>query len=103
MKFAEMIGFGVTQAAVSSWEIGIREPEFSVIYAIADTFHVPVSSLIPLEESGTDEDIVKKVSDLLCQNPRLYAAFNKIKYFDEKQLSVVMSVIDAIAKENVTE
>ena len=98
MKFAEVIG--TTQAAVSSWEIGIREPEFSVVFDIASKFGVPVSSLIPLEESGRDEDLVQKAADMLHKNPRLCVTFDKTKYFDEKQMGVVMSVIDAIAKES---
>lgn len=98
MKFAEAIG--ATQAAVSAWEVGIREPEFSVIFNIAAKFQVPVSSLIPLEESGMDEDVVQKAADMLHRNPRLCLTFDKTKYFDEKQMGVVMSVIDAIAKES---
>lgn len=103
MKFAETIGFGVTQAAVSAWEVGIREPELCVIFGIADKFKVPVSSLIPLDESGNDDDMVQKAVDMLHQNPRLCVTFDKTKYFDEKQMSVVMSVIDAIAKESDAE
>lgn len=99
MKFAEVIGFGTTQAAVSAWEIGIREPELSVIFGIAEKFNVPVSSLIPLDESGNDNDAVQLAADMLHQNPRLCVTFDKTKYFDEKQMGVVMSVIDAIAKE----
>ena len=98
MKFAEVIG--ATQAAVSAWEVGIREPEFSVIFDIAAKFQIPVSSLIPLEESGMDEDVVQKAADMLHRNPRLCLTFDKTKYFDEKQMGVVMSVIDAIAKES---
>ena len=99
LKFAETIGIGTTQAAVSAWETGIREPEFSVIFAIAETFRVPVSSLLPLEASGMEEDVLMKAADMLRENPGLCAALDKIKYFDEKQMAVVMSVIDAIAKE----
>lgn len=98
MKFADAIG--ATQAAVSAWEVGIREPEFSVIFDIAAKFQIPVSSLIPLEESGMDEDVVQKAADMLHRNPRLCLTFDKTKYFDEKQMGVVMSVIDAIAKES---
>lgn len=98
MKFAEMIG--TTQAAVSSWEIGIREPEFGMVFNIADIFNVPVSSLIPIEESGMEEDMNQKLIDMLHQNPQLCVTFDKTKYFDEKQINVVMSVIDAISKEH---
>lgn len=98
MKFAEVIG--ATQAAVSAWELGVREPEFSIVFGIAQQFHVPVSSLIPLEESGMDEDVVQKAADMLHRNPRLCVTFDKTKYFDEKQMGVVMSVIEAISKES---
>jgi hypothetical protein len=49
--------------------------------------------------SGMDDDVVQKITDVLYQNPPLLAAFDKIKYFDEKQMAVVMSVIDAISRE----
>lgn len=97
MKFAEVIGW--TQAAVSAWELGTREPEFSVIFEIAETFNVPVSSLIPLELSGMEDDYMQNAIDMLHRNPRLCVTFDKTKYFNEEQMNVVMSVIDAIAKE----
>ena len=97
-KFAQACN--KSQAVISSWEIGIRQPELDVIFEVAECFHVPVSTLIPLEESGMAEDIDQKTIDMLHQNPRLCTTFDKTKYFDEKQMSVVMSVIDAIAKES---
>ena len=96
-KFSELIDW--TQAAVSAWELGVREPEMSVVFDIADTLKVPVSSLIPIEMSGIDDDIARKILDVLYQNPQLFAAFDKIKYFDEKQMAVVLSVIEAISRE----
>ena len=96
-KFSELIEW--TQAAVSAWELGVREPEMSVIFDIADTLKVPVSSLIPIEMSGMEDDVAQKIIDVLYQNPQLFAAFDKIKYFDEKQMTVVLSVIEAISRE----
>lgn len=101
MKFAEIVG--TTQAAISAWELGLREPEFTVVFDIAEKFGVPASTLIPLEESGRDEDITQRAIDLLHQNPRLCVTFDKTKYFNEQQMGVVMSVIDAISKESDTE
>lgn len=99
MKFAKLVDEDLTQAAISAWELGIREPEFSVIFQIANTFKVPVSSLIPLEASGIEEDIVRMAHDILRQNPCLIPVFDKLRHFDEKQMNVVISVIDAISKE----
>ena len=96
-KFSELIEW--TQAAVSAWELGVREPEMSVIFDIADTLKVPVSSLIPIEMSGMEDDVAQKIVDVLYQNPQLFTAFDKIKYFDEKQMTVVLSVIEAISRE----
>lgn len=97
-KFAEIMG--VTQAAISAWELGVREPELGIVFAIAKQFNVPVSSLIPIEKTGMDEDIDQKALDFLHQNPRWCVTFDKTRYFDERQMDVVLSVIDAIAKES---
>ena len=98
LKFSEVLG--VTQAAISAWENGIREPELGIVFSIAREFKVPVSSLIPIEESGIDEDVSQKTMDFLHQNPRWCVTFDKTRYFDDQQLNVVFSVIDAIAKES---
>ena len=102
-KFANALGIGITQATVSSWEVGLREPEFSVVFEIANKFKVPVSSLIPIDQTGMDEDLNQQFIDMIHQNPRICATFDKTKYFDDKQMGVVMSVIDAIAKERETQ
>lgn len=97
LKFAEIVG--ATQAAISAWELGTREPELGTVFQIAKTFMVPVSSLLPVEESGLDEDMSRKVLSAVGQNPGLGAAILKMQYFDAKQLAVVTSVIDAISTE----
>lgn len=99
-KFAEALGLGVTQAAISAWELGIREPELGVVFAIARAFKVPVTSLIPIEETGRDDDVSQKALDFLHQNPRWCVTFDKTRYFNDQQMDVVLSVIDAIAKES---
>ena len=96
-KFAEIVG--ATQAAISAWELGTREPELGTVFQIANMFKVPVSSLVPIEESSLDDDTTQKVIDAVRQNPGISAAIQKMKFFDEKQLNVVMSVVDAISTE----
>ncbi len=100
LKFAEAVG--ATQAAISAWELGTREPELGTVFQIARSFKVPVSSLLPIETSDMDEDVTLKVIDAVRQNPNISAAIQKMKYFDERQLNVVMSVIDAISTEAVS-
>lgn len=97
-RFADKIG--VTQASVSAWELGVREPELGIVFSIARQFNVPVSSLIPIEKSGIADDVNMRALDFLHQNPRWCVTFDKTRFFDEDQMNVVMSVIDAIAKES---
>ena len=97
LKFSEILG--TSQSAVSAWEVGTREPELGVIFEIARTFHVPVTSLIPIEESGQEDDETRKVMEILHNNPRLCRAIERVSCFDDQQLGVVIGVIDAIAKE----
>lgn len=97
-RFADKIG--VTQASVSAWELGVREPELGIVFSIAKQFDVPVTSLIPIEKSGIPDDVNIRTLDFLHQNPRWCVTFDKTRFFDENQMNVVMSVIDAIAKES---
>lgn len=98
-KFAELVG--VTQAAISAWELGTREPELGVVFQIARSFRVPVCSILPVDESGMNEDVETSVSAIIRQNPDIETAIQKMRFFDKKQLSVVTSVIDAISVEVV--
>ena len=101
VKFAEALE--VTQAAVSSWETGIREPEFSIIFRIADQFKVPVSSLIPIEETELQDDMDRKALDILHQQPALYRIVEKSQFLTKRQIAAVISMIDAIAPEEGNE
>ena len=100
-KFADILG--VTQAAISSWESGIREPEFSIIFDISKQFRVPVSSLIPLEESGLEEDAYRSLSDLSHQNPKWISALSKARYLPEHEAELVISMIETLSKGNSTD
>ena len=48
-RFAKMIGSN--QVTLSSWEVGYRMPSLATIQEIADTFNVPLSSLISIQDS----------------------------------------------------
>lgn len=97
MRFSELLD--VTQAAVSSWETGIREPEFSIVFRIADQFKVPVSSLIPIEETELQDDMDRKALEILHQQPALYRIVEKSQFLTKRQIAAVISMIDAISPE----
>ena len=94
---------GKRQAVISSWEVGIRQPELDVIFEVAEAFHVPISSLIPIEASGTDEDITISIAEMIQMDPRYRLLFEKAKKADLNKLDAVLSVLDAIAVEPDTD
>ena len=96
-KFAKAIGSN--QVTVSSWEVGTRMPNVAMIKRIADTFKVPVSSLISLEETGMEDDYVRQVADILKGHEKVRLLFDKIKYLDEDDLDTVARVVEAIARD----
>ena len=97
-KIADMLD--VTQAAVSSWEVAIRAPDMMVVFQLADMFRVPVSSLIPIETTGIDDDIDVKTVDFIRQNPQWVKIFDKVRHFDPVQTAAVMGVVNALSAES---
>lgn len=96
-KFAREIGSN--QVSVSAWEIGTRQPSMDTIRHIAAVFHVPITTLLSVEESGQDDDYVREVSDVLRQNPKVRILFDRAKYLSHSDLDVVLGVVDAITRE----
>jgi transcriptional regulator with XRE-family HTH domain len=95
-KFARIIDSN--QANITAWERETRVPNLATIQHIADTFKVPLSSLISLEETGIDDDYVRKVADLLQHNPKIGRLLEKVKYLSDSDLDAVLSVVDAITR-----
>lgn len=98
-KFAKEIGSN--QVNVSSWEVGTRMPNLATIRHIADTFKVPLSSLISLESTGLEDDYVREIADMLQQNPSIRMLFDRAKYMSQSDIDAVLSVVDAITKERI--
>lgn len=98
-KFARLLGSN--QVNVSAWEIGTRMPNLSTIKHIAETFNVPLSSLIPRDASGSDEDYIREVADMIQHDPKIRLLFDRAKYMTQTDLDAVLSVMNAITKERV--
>ena len=96
-KFARMLGSN--QMTLSSWELGTRMPALSTIQHIADTFHVPLSSLISLEETGKEEDGDRELLDLIKGNQRIRFLLNKARYLSDENIDLINNMIDALTKE----
>ena len=95
-KFAEVIG--TKQVNVSAWEVGSRVPYLSTIRGIADTFKVPLSSLISLEQTGMDEDYAGFVMEAISREPKLKTILDKILYMPSSDLDALIGIINAMTK-----
>lgn len=96
-RFAREIGSN--QVNVSSWELGTRMPNLATIKHIADTFHVPLSSLISMEDTGKEEDFIAEVADALRNNPKIRMLFDRARFMSSSDLDAVLGVVEAITKE----
>lgn len=94
-KFAEVIG--TKQVNVSAWEVGSRVPYLVTIRKIADTFKVPLSSLISLEQTS-DEDYISFVSEAISREPKLKIILDKIMYMPSADLDALIGIVSAMTK-----
>ena len=96
-QFADM--FEITQASVSHFEKGDREPGLDFIYQVADRFKVPVTALLPVELYGLSDDVSSLVAGLVHQNPAWYTAFEKARYLSDDESALVIAMICKLAEE----
>lgn len=98
-KFARIISSN--QVNVSAWELGTRVPSLATIRHIAETFKVPVSSLISIDSTGINDDYIQEVADMMKQNPKIRILFDKAKFMSQSDLDAIIGVIDAITRERI--
>ena len=98
-RFAREIGSN--QMTLSSWEVGTRMPALSTIQHIADTFHVPLSSLISLESTGKEEDGDRELLDLIKSNPMIRELVDKSRYLSDADIRMLLDVISALTRTRV--
>lgn len=91
-------GLKTSQAAITSWENGRREPNFDTVQRIASYFRVPLSSLIP-SENELDSDSIATVAEAIHLNPKLRILFDRSKFLSDSDLDAVLGIISAISKE----
>ena len=98
-RFAREIGSN--QMTLSSWEVGTRMPALSTIQHIADTFHVPLSSLISLESTGKEEDGDRELLDLIKSNPMIRELVDRSRYLSDADIRMLLDVISALTRTRV--
>ena len=96
-KFAKLIGSN--QVTLSSWEVGSRIPSLATIKGIADVCHVPLSSLISIQDTGNDDDLFREITDLVESKPKIKELLDKARYLSDDDLNVVLAVASALTKD----
>ncbi len=94
--FARLLG--VTQATVSHFEKGEREPGLDFLFMVADRFSIPVTALIPIKLSGMPEDESAVATGLIRKNPAWIKAFDQAHHLTDYETNLVISLIDCLAK-----
>ena len=89
---------GISQTALSSYEINRTEPSFATIKMFAEYFGVSPISLLPFE-SDSNEAKLYEMADTMSRNPKLRVLFDRSKYLPDSSLDAVLAVITAISKE----
>ena len=89
------------QVVVSSWERNDRMPSLSTIRHVAEVFHVPLSSLISLEEIGNVEDGDRELLGLIKTNPKIRQLVDKARYLSNADINMLLDVIGALTRERV--
>jgi len=94
--FADL--FDLTQAAISWFESGSREPSLGMIFRIAGKFRVPVTSLIPVEQSGMDDDVFLSLSATANANPYWPEILARGKYLSNEDTAMILSMVRSLTK-----
>lgn len=95
-RLAKMLGS--SQASITSWENETREPDFQTIRKLATFFNVPMSALLPSDDTAP-EDYAIKVADQLHQNPKLKLVFDRSRFLSDQDLDAVLGILSALQKE----
>ena len=95
-KFAQVINSN--QANVTAWERNTRTPTLKTIKEIADVFSVPVSTLLPLGDVGTDADADRELIDYINSNSMIREIIVKSRYLSEADIRMILDVIDALTR-----
>ena len=76
-------------------------PSLATIKHVADVFHVPLSSLISLEEIGNADDSDRELLDVIKQNPKVRQLVDKARYLSNSDLNMILDVVGALTRTRV--
>lgn len=86
----------ISQASVTAYEVGVREPSFEIVRKFADYFHVAPSALMPFAETSDDE-YIQRIADSFMKNEKLKDLFETVKNFGADDLNTVQTVAKSLS------
>lgn len=86
----------ISQASVTAYETGVREPSFDIVRRFAEYFRVAPSVLLPFGEVSDDE-FVRRVAEAIRKNPDLKELFSLVKDFGSDKMATMLSVARSIS------
>lgn len=86
-----------SQASITAWERGSREPDFRTIKRLAEFFSVPMSALLPSEDLVQDDE-VHKMAESLHLNPKLRLLFDRTRNFNDRDLDAMLAIAESIQR-----
>lgn len=98
-QFAKVINSN--QANITAWERNIRMPTLNTIKEIAEIMHVPLSTLLPLEDIGTQEDADRELLDYIQSNKLVSEIVSKSRSLSEADLRMIIDVMNAVTRARV--
>lgn len=87
----------LSQTGIASYENNMREPSFKIIQRFADFFGVPMSSMLPTDNSA-EQEFAQQMADAFKLNPKLVTLFKLTRDMNDTGLNAVITVAKAIAK-----
>lgn len=93
---------GISKSAVSMYERGNREPEFELLEAMADFFHVSVSALLDREETDlvNGDPALTEYLETLRDRPEMRMLFSVTKNATREDVEAAVKIIEALRARN---
>ena len=90
-------GLGVAQITISSWERGIREPNFESCQAVADYFGLPLAAILVPEEQ-TDEGYVNFIANCLHNDPKRRILFDRSMKLTSSEMDAILTLVGTMTQ-----
>lgn len=88
---------GISQSTISAIEKGDRQPSMQMLEKLAEFFAVPTATLVRTAELDSEKFDQETVS-LVLKNQKVREIFDRIRYMDDSELDVVLTLINALSR-----